>query len=47
MKECWLNVYFDYELGTCVPRNIAIELEKSVMERYKWKVIYRIHVRLK
>lgn len=43
MRECWINVYEDYWIGPWASsRAIAIASKSKV-----YKVIYRIHVRLK
>lgn len=42
MKECWINVYYDYELGFAFPSRTWPEYYSK-----KIKTLYRIHVKLK
>lgn len=48
MNEYWINVYFDHELGTAyLSKEMADYIKDEAFNRYGWKVVYRIHVRLK
>lgn len=48
MNECWINVYDDYDIGhTYQTRADAIFTSKLMLEGFKAKTLYRIHVRLK
>jgi len=48
MKEYWINVYDDYDVGHSYrSRSDAECTSKLMLEGFKAKTLYRIHVRLK
>lgn len=48
MKEYWINVYDDYDVGQLHrSRKDAEYTSKLILELCEAKTIYRIHVRLK
>ena len=44
MRECWINVYDDHQMGIYCNSSEQADLIKC---QIKWRIIYRIHVRMK
>ncbi len=49
MRECWINVYADYQFGCEFPSRETTEIVKIAINKIKpaIQIIYRIHVRMK